>query len=109
MSALPKRGPELDELLAAVVDGMFIKTNGEPVADNVADEMLARLVNQTLRRNLAVRRTRGLGGWHARGFAGGNRKLLEELQRHVAEGSMVDVLRVAGMLYARAHLYGMDA
>lgn len=97
----------IDESLAAVVDQRFRDSRGEPVPDRVADSRLVDIVSKSLRQSLTVRRMQGLSGWHVKPAL--NEKLIAELHEHVLVGSMVDVIRVASVIYARSHLYGAES
>ena len=96
-----------EEAIASVVDRMFLNARGEPVSDRDADEVVERLVKTALHLQLATRRRNGLGGWHV--GQGRSAKMLAELQDHIAGGRMLDAIRCAAQLHARAHLYGPDA
>lgn len=98
---------KLDEQLASRLDAWLRSSGGLPAADRDADEIVTRVAAGILRDALAARRGRGLGGWHVK--AGQNKRLQAELIAHAAAGSLVDVLRLAVVIHARAHLFGTEA
>jgi hypothetical protein len=97
----------LEEATAALIDRRILDVRGDPVPDRQADEVLIGVIATLLRAQLAARRLNGLGGWHVR--AGQNEALKSDLAEHVANGSMLDAIRVAATIHARNHLFGPAA
>ncbi len=99
---------ELDEAVVRILDRHLIGMNGQLAEDHVADRTLVSVVSFSLINLLLRRRNVGLGGWHALPV-GANERFAAELAQHLAEGRMLEVIRLAAIIHARKHLYGTAA
>ena len=64
-----------------------------------ADEAMVVMATEAMTAKLAKKRNDGRGGWHGSDCT--TDRLRSMLEAHVHKGDMVDVLNIAGMIYAR--------
>ncbi|MCL4687506.1 MAG: hypothetical protein KJ007_02950 [Burkholderiales bacterium] len=95
----------LEALAASLLHpGRLRLLDGQPLPQKAADELLVAVVATTLRAMLCARRVHGLAPWHV--APGQNKDLAAQLQAHVANGELLEAIRVAAVMHARQHTLG---
>mgnify|MGYP003717725077 CR=1 FL=1 len=69
-------------------------------ADDIADRRLCDYVRGAMQEKLALSRVKGRGGWWDASQCSTD-SLKQLLCDHLSKGDMVDVINIAGMIYAR--------